>query len=171
MKYVKILAVVITLTAVGLAGRSTKASASAEKPAKIPTRTLCRVRSPWIIASLVAYVLGATISFVWAIVALERGTSPEELISLLTVFAVIGLLLGGFGQLMRAAAHGAVSPGGKLTDGLGKVVGLCGWSFGLVGAVMFAMEGTEAPEWLIKLVIWAMFVAPVATFLVPRIRR
>lgn len=121
------------------------------------------------LAALIAYVLGAAVSFGWATVAQEKGTSPEELISILTVSVVIGLLLGGIGQLMRAAAHGAVSRGGKLADGLGKVVGLCGWSFGLVGAVLFAMNGTDAPGWLLELVILSMFVAPLATFLVSRI--
>lgn len=128
--------------------------------------TLRWPRSPWQVAAPIAYVLGAAISFGWAIVALDEGTTSQELISLLTVFLVIGIFLAGVGQLMRAAAHGTVSRAGKTVDGWGKVIGLLGWSFGLVGAVLFAMDGTEAPEWLMAVSVIAVLAVPVLAFLV-----
>lgn len=128
-------------------------------------------RSKWGIIASIAYFLGAAISFCSATRALERGTTPEELISLLTIYIVIGLSVSGVGQLMSAAAHGAVSRGGRRVDGWGKAVGLFGWSLGLVGAVMFAMKGTDAPEWLMEVAVAIFIFAPGVTFIVSVLTR
>ncbi|WP_343320540.1 hypothetical protein AAFM46_16780 (plasmid) [Arthrobacter sp. TMP15] len=69
---------------------------------------------------------------------------------MLTTSLVIGVLLGGVGQLMRTAAHGS-SDGRKTVDGCGKAIGLFGWSLGLLGAVTFAVIGTDTPEWVMGL--------------------
>lgn len=130
---------------------------------------LKRRPSPWEMAAPIAYILGAAISFSSASMTLDKGTTPEELISVLTVYIVLGLFLGGIGQLMRAAAHGAVSPVGKRVDGTGKIVGLFGWSLGLVGAVMLAVNGTDAPDWLVPLGVIAVLGVTVVAFLVPLI--
>lgn len=126
-------------------------------------------RSSWAMLATAAYTVGAWFVFNSASKALDRGTNEAELTLLLTTYVIIGVLLGGIGQLMRAAAHGAKSDGVKRIDGWGKVVGLLGWSFGLVGAVAFAMRGNEGLEWVIPVSFWNLVIpALVAMALVVR---
>lgn len=125
----------------------------------------------WVICAPVAYILGAAISFSMASATVDRGTTAEEVISILTTFLLIGLFFAGVGQLMRAAAHGATSRGGKLVDGWGKIVGLFGWSLGLVAAVMFATRDAETPELLISVAVIVVLVVPVIALLAAVITR
>jgi len=82
------------------------------------------------------------------------------MVALLTTYVVIGIILGGIGQLLRAAAHGVQST----VDGAGKLIGMTGWSLGLTGGVLFALDGTNTPEWVLGLVVGAVFVPPICTF-------
>lgn len=102
----------------------------------------------WGIAAASLFFIGASTPLFIASIALDGGTTPEWLTSMLTTSLVIGVLLGGVGQLMRTTAHGSKSTGGKRIDGIGKAIGLFGWSLGLLGAVTFAVIGTDTPEWV-----------------------
>lgn len=113
-----------------------------------------------------AYFVGAAVSTVWVILSIDRGANEEALIALLVVFIVIGIFAVGIGQVVQTAAHGSISTGAKRIDGYGKVVGLFGWSLGLVGSVFFAMRGTEAPGWLIALALGVVVAVSAATTIV-----
>ena len=58
--------------------------------------------------------------------------------SLYRGFGVYSVSVLGVGLLIRAAVHGQSGRGGKLLDGIGKLVGVLGWTLGLVTAVLFA---------------------------------
>lgn len=60
-----------------------------------------------------------------------------SLIVLLTWCLVIGLALAGFGQFLQALAHRWPSPMGRRCQTVGVLVGLGGWSTGLLAGVAF----------------------------------
>lgn len=106
---------------------------------------------PWVVAATAAYFLGVAITFTTGIMIIcnKGDESTEALRNLLTTYVVVGVLLGGLGQLMGAAAHGTVSLGGKRVEGWGKIVGLFGWSFGVMAVIPLALEETDVPEWIL----------------------
>lgn len=108
----------------------------------------------WGVAASILFILGAAIAMISSSVVLDRGTTPEELSSLITTYVVIGVLLGGVGQLMRTAAHAPTSTRWKLADGYGKAIGLLGWSLAFLGAVIFSANGTDMPEWVLALCVY-----------------
>ena len=120
-------------------------------------------RSVWGIVAAAAYVLGAAIAFTSAVRLIDGGTTQTALVSVLTTYVIIALLVSGVGQLMRAAAHGAISRGGKRIDGWGKTIGLFGWSLGLVGAVAFSVVDTETPSWVVGATVLAVILPAAVT--------
>lgn len=120
-------------------------------------------RSVWALLASIAYFLGAAVAFGTAVHLLDNDTTPGELKTWIAMYVVIGLVLGGLGQFMSASAHGPRSHAGTRYEGWGKTVAVLGWSFGLVGGTFFAIDGTNAPEWLLMLVILALFVPPAIT--------
>lgn len=122
----------------------------------------------WILASLGAYGAGIGLSFFLSDQLLSKGTTPDLLINLLTLLAVTGLAFGGVGQLCRAVAHN--SPGLNMLDGLGKVIGLFGWSVGIMSAFLFAYNNTDAPGWFLGFAIFLILVAPTVIFVYLAIR-
>jgi len=91
------------------------------------------------------------------------------------VFVVIGLLLNGIAQLLRAATHGASSIAGKRLDGIGKSAGVLGWSLGITGTVAFRLE--DGPEdtpligWAVSLVLLPPLIVFFVSILTPDIVR
>lgn len=72
--------------------------------------------------------------------------TPGSVTDRLVASAVSGLLIVGVAQLMRGSAHGAASEGGKRVDGLGKALGVFGWSLGATSAVIFRAVGTGVSD-------------------------
>lgn len=133
-----------------------------------------RPRSKWGVAAAATFFVGAAIPIFVESQVMAREPSEVALRSALTTWLVLGLLLGGAGQLIRAAAHGATSVAGKDLDGAGKITGLLGWSLGITGAVMFAFEGTETSEALLVVLIVSFYLLSVGTLvaaLLPRKQR
>lgn len=110
----------------------------------------------WGVIAVLSYIAGTTIAFTTSVTVLNQGTTPEELNGVITSFVVIGVLLAGGGQLMRAATHGATSKAGRQIDGWGKSVGLFGWSLGLMGAVFSAISTKGTPDWVFQFVIYVV---------------
>lgn len=115
-----------------------------------------RRRSWWGVIAVLSYIAGTAIAFTTSITVLDQGTTPDELNGVVTSFVVVGILVAGGGQLMRAAAHGATSKAGRRVDGWGKSVGLFGWSLGLMGAVFSAISTKGTPDWVFPFVILAV---------------
>lgn len=67
---------------------------------------------------------------------LDVDSTRESLLTQLTWALLIGLVLTGLGNVMRAAAHNR----DKTIDGIGKLVGLAGWAVSLIAVVVFAAE-------------------------------
>ncbi|MBS3179907.1 MULTISPECIES: hypothetical protein [unclassified Pseudoclavibacter] len=130
-----------------------------------------RPRSKWGVAAAAVFFLGAAIPIFVENRVMEREPSEAALRAALTTWLALGLLLGGAGQLIRVAAHGATSVAGEAADGAGKITGLFGWSPWLIGAVMFAFEGTETSEALLLALIvsvYLLFFGTLGAALLPR---
>lgn len=125
--------------------------------------------SRWSVASAIVFVGGMLVGFLSLPDPNAEGVTSEILISWLTTYAVISVLLGGFGQLLRAVAQGASSDAGKNVDGIGKVTSLFGWSLGLPAAVTFAVA-KGAPELLLNIVVLFVFSVALVVGLVLLIR-
>lgn len=65
-----------------------------------------------------------------------------------TVSVLFGFFVGGFGQVMRSAAHGKSSTTWKRVDGWGKLLGVTGWSLASVGTSLSTAEMSVIPSWL-----------------------
>jgi len=89
-----------------------------------------------------------------------------DLLTNLTTCVVIGILLNGIAQLMRASAHGAASRFGKGLDGFGKSIGVFGWSLGVTGTVGFALRDERVDSPLVAWAVSAVMLPPLIIFLV-----
>jgi hypothetical protein len=118
-------------------------------------------RSGWGACAAILYFLGAAIPFWLAVRVLDSDASSDSLRETILAFVIIGVLFGGLAQLLRASAHGAKTSWGKKVDGLGKLMGVFGWSLGLLGGVAFAMEGSTIGPWVIGLAIAAAIFPPI----------
>lgn len=119
-------------------------------------------RSRWGVCAAFLYFLGAAIPFWLAVQVLDSDASSDSLRETILAFVIIGILFGGLAQLLRASAHGATTSWGKKVDGLGKLMGVLGWSLGLLGGVVFAMEKSTIGPWVIGLAVAAAIFPPIA---------
>lgn len=108
------------------------------------------------VIAVLSYIAGTAIAFTTSITVLDQGTTPDELNGVITTFVIVGILVAGGGQLMRAAAHGATSKAGRRVDGWGKSVGLFGWSLGLMGAVFSEVSKRGTPDWVFPFVVFVV---------------
>ncbi|PCC43171.1 hypothetical protein [Brevibacterium aurantiacum] len=84
-----------------------------------------------------------------------------KLRDILTILVASSLVLGGVGQSMRSAAHGARASAGRRIDGSGKVIGVFAWALGLVASMAFAYEGTNVSNVVlgVAIVSWLLVIA------------
>lgn len=122
-----------------------------------------RPRNVWAALASIAYLGGGLIALFSANRKLDTGASEKVVEADLIVYVIVGLLLGGVGQLMCATVHGASSHRATRYDGWGKVVSIFGWSLGLFGATFLYMKDTGAPGWLLFVVVGTLVFPPVAT--------
>lgn len=102
-------------------------------------------------------------------ILLERDAASGNQFVGLMVF--VGVLIGGFGQLLRVYAHGCRFAWSGTVDGVGKLLGATGWALGLWGALLFARVNDSVKEYLLDgvttIVILACAVVLVASFFRP----
>lgn len=115
---------------------------------KKPKRPL----SHWGVLNGLVWIVGAYLSFP----TITNADTASTVNSRLVESAVTGLLIVGVAQLMRGSAHGAASDGGRRVDGLGKALGVFGWSLGAGSAVLSQAMGTEVAEETLVTTAWVL---------------
>ncbi|MCT1909545.1 hypothetical protein [Brachybacterium paraconglomeratum] len=103
--------------------------------------------SRWPIVALVVWTVGVVAGFGVPFGIAEKDSAHVE--SALAVVVVVALLLAGVAQLIRAMVHG----GNPFVDGCAKIVSVGAWALGACGAVFKAIDGTNAPGWVVLLAV------------------
>lgn len=126
----------------------------------------------WIYVSAAVYFAGTVAAFL--ILPSPEKSNAAELYAYLSRFAIAGTLFAGLGQVLRAAAHNTKSGRWKVVDGVGKVVGVFGWSLGLPTVVTLAVAN-GADEWMMNVALALTFIAPavltICGFITGRMRK
>lgn len=96
------------------------------------------------------FTLGPLLIEIFIYEVIKRNTSPDELEAALIVFftkcLVIGLGLVGLGQFMQTLASRWPTTAGSLCRAVASLVGLGGWSVGLLAGMAFPIVDKKIPE-------------------------
>lgn len=112
-------------------------------------------RSMWPFLAGSAALFGSLVwlALTWFIGGKDDDQEAEIIKDCFASLVVLGLVGGGVGQFMRAAAHGTRSPVGRRIDGWGKVLGVFAWALGLAAGLFFSIENTNVPVAIVVIAV------------------